>query len=257
VGDGGIESEEMRALRKRIVELEVANQELVELNALKNQFLGMAAHDLRGPIGSIRGIAELVRDIAIPDPQKNDLLGEIVRASGNMLDLLNDLLDISSIESGQLRLNVEPVDLAALIEERLRLLRMVADYKRIPIVTRLQPVGPVPCDRARIAQVIDNLVSNAIKYSKPGASIEIELSQLGVAAILAVNDHGQGIPESELHRLFGAFSRLSTRPTGGERSTGLGLAIVKRIVEEHDGVVGVESRVGKGSSFRVILPLGQ
>src|SRR5262249_8903272 len=108
------ESDEVRALRRRIVELEIANQELNALNEIKNQFVGMAAHDLRGPIGSIRGLAELVRDLTIPVAQKNDLLNEIVRGASGMLELLDDLLDISSIESGHIRLAIEPVDLAAL-----------------------------------------------------------------------------------------------------------------------------------------------
>lgn len=242
-------------LRRQIVELQVANERLTELNALKNQFLGMAAHDLRNPIGSVRGLAECIRDLGLPPEQQAEFLGEIIRVSSHMLDLLNDLLDISAIESGRLQLDIQPVDLGQLINERLRLLRASADAKSIPVTVNLETMPPVPCDRERIAQVLDNLISNAIKYSKPGAPVEIDLSQLGVAAIIAVNDHGQGIPSTELHRLFGAFSRLSVRPTAGEKSTGLGLSIVKRIVEEHDGVVGVESRVGKGSSFRVVLPL--
>lgn len=244
-------------LRQRIVELEVANDRLVELNALKNQFLGMAAHDLRNPIGSVRGLAEVIRDLGLPPEQQREFLDEIIRVSGHMLDLLNDLLDISAIESGRVQLEIQPVDLSRLIHERLRLLRVAADAKSIPVEVRMEPMPEVPCDRERMGQVLDNLISNAIKYSKPGAPVLVELSRLGVAAIIAVNDHGQGIPESELHRLFGAFNRLSVRPTAGEKSTGLGLSIVKRIVEEHDGVVGVETRVGRGSSFRVVLPFGR
>lgn len=242
-------------LLQRIGELETANDRLSELNALKNHFLGMAAHDLRNPLGSIKGLADLMLGMDLPREQQRELLLEIARVSAQMQDLLNDLLDISAIESGQLKLEIAPVDLAQLLEERIHLLRIAAGQKRIEIGSDLQRISPVKCDRERMAQVFDNLISNAIKFSPPDTVVLVELSVLGVAAVVAVTDRGQGIPESELHRLFGAFSRLSVRPTAGEKSTGLGLSIVKRIVEEHDGVVGVESKVGRGSSFRVILPL--
>ncbi len=105
--------------------------------------------------------------------------------------------------------------------------------------------------------MIDNLLDNALKFSPPGSRIWIDLFKLGVAAIVSVTDQGQGIPDAELHRLFGTFSRLSNKPTGGEASNGLGLSTVRRIIEAHDGVVGVESRVGRGSSFRVVLPFSR
>ncbi len=253
VDDAKHETED--GLRRRIGELEAANVRLSELNELKNHFLGMAAHDLRNPLGSVKGLADLMLEMNLPADQQRELLHEVSRVSTQMLDLVNDLLDLSAIESGQLELHIAPIDLGELVEERIHLQRIAAGRKHIEINFDRQTVPPVRCDRERMAQVFDNLISNAVKFSPSYTKVSVELSALGVAAVVAVSDRGQGIPEAELHRLFGAFSRLSVRPTAGEKSTGLGLSIVKRIVEEHDGVVGVESKVGKGSSFRVILPL--
>lgn len=227
-----------------------------QLSDLKDQFVGMAAHDLRNPIALIQGFSNLM--LASPDMAKADrtrYMTIINTVSQDMGGLLNDLLDISAIESGTLRLEVRPQRLDAVVAGRIDLLASLAANKDITIRHDLAEVDQVPVDEKRLAQVIDNLISNAIKYSHPGTEITVSVRAEDSHGCLAVADQGQGIPAEELDKVFGTFQRLSVRPTGDEKSHGLGLAIARKIVLAHGGRIGVESTVGEGSVFTVRLPL--
>ncbi len=239
-------------------ELEQSNTKLVALNALKNKFLGIAAHDLRNPLTSIRGLSEILLMEAfgpLSDEQK-EYLGTINTASDDMLSLVNDLLDVSVIESGKLDLQLKPGSLNALLESRVRMNKVVGERKNITLRTDFPGIREAVFDANRIAQVIDNLIGNAIKFSPSGSAVYISLSEDGNAATVRVRDEGPGIPAEEQSRLFGEFQRLSVQPTGGEKSTGLGLAIVKKIVDGHQGTLKVESEPGSGSTFSFTIPLG-
>lgn len=244
-------------LKLRVLEAQAANDALSDREADRLRTLMMAARDLRGAIDAIHGIAGLLLDQNVPAERRQIMVGDILRHSGQVLDLLDRLNEIVRIDTHATRLVLRPVDLRELVMERIEVMRRRAERKRMMIVSQFENLPKVPCDRDGMAQVIDNLIDNAIKFSPPDTRIWIDAYQLGVAAIVSVTDQGQGIPEGELSRLFGTFSRTSVLPTDGEPTTGLGLSIVKRIVEEHDGVVGVETRVGRGSSFRVVLPFGR
>jgi len=240
-----------RALRK-------ANQELQSLNQLKNKFLGMAAHDLRNPLVSIGGFTQLMLDGdfgPVTEDQK-EFLALIKDTSYDMLNLVNDLLDISVIESGKLDLNLKPGSLKDLITKRLRIIGPVAEKKEIIIHEALAHIPEVVFDSNRISQAIDNLISNAVKFSPPGSNIYVILAEEDQRAKFSVRDEGPGIPVEEQSKLFGEFQPLSTQPTGGEKSTGLGLSITKKIVEAHGGSIGAQSQVGAGSTFIILLPLG-
>lgn len=250
----------MRDLALKNSELEKSNGELLALNALKNKFLGIAAHDLRNPLTSIRGLSEiLIGETFGPlTEEQKEYLTIINTTSDEMLSLVNDLLDVSVIESGKLELLIAPRSLKEVIEERIRMNTVVAERKGISLQSGLAGPDEVPdilFDAHRIAQVIDNLVGNAIKFSPPGSSLLISLAREGNAAKVSVCDEGPGIPPEERSKLFGEFQKLSVQPTGGERSTGLGLAIVKKIVDAHRGSLSVESQVGSGSTFSFFLPL--
>ena len=238
-------------------ELEDSNKELLCLNNLKNKFLGIAAHDLRNPLTSIRGLSEILIGKAFGPltAEQEEYLTIINTASDEMLSLVNDLLDVSVIESGKLELHTTSGSLKNALEERLKIIRVLAERKNILIKTNLDPVPDVVFDSNRISQVIDNLVSNAIKFSPSNSTINITLSKIGNSIRLSVKDEGPGIPAEERARLFGEFQRLSAQPTAGEKSTGLGLAIVKKIIDAHQGVLEVESEVGKGSIFSFTMPL--
>lgn len=234
-------------------------EQLSTANAAKNRFLGMAAHDLRNPLASIRGLAEFLRDGAVGQltADQLDLIQTIHGASQSMLVMVNELLDVATIEAGELKLNLERHDLGELVTKCAGLTNMEAAKKN----TRVRfdaPKAPVvfSFDSAKMKQVIDNLLSNGVKYSPPGSTVTvtIEADTARRLCTLAVRDQGPGIPEGERDKLFKDFSRLSVKPTGGEKSTGLGLAICRKIVEAHRGVIGTENLPSGGSEFRVTLP---
>jgi len=238
-------------------ELRERNQKLLELNELKNKFLGIAAHDLRNPIFSIRGFSEmlLAGDIGPVNEDQLEFLTMINTASQQMFDLVNDLLDVSVIESGKLTLRLTRGSLKDLLKERLKIMMIAGQKKEINLHTDLQDVSNFDFDRDRIAQVLDNLLSNAIKFSPTGSKVHITLSQTSNHAQIDVRDEGPGLSEEDQSKLFGTFQKLSAAPTGGEKSTGLGLSIVKKIIEAHRGSIEVKSQVGSGSTFSFRIPL--
>ncbi|MCL5269446.1 MAG: GAF domain-containing sensor histidine kinase [bacterium] len=243
-----------------IVEKSRLYQELMELNQLKNKFMGIATHDLRSPLAVIQGYLRLfLSGILGPVPEKQvEFIHRMNRQCEHMLSLINELLDVSAIEMGQLDLKVEPVDLESYLRRTAESARLLAGSKSIDLTLDLAaPLPTVPMDPNRIGQVLDNLVSNAIKYSYPSTRITLGARADGSMAAISVADQGIGIPRDELDKLFTEFGRTSARPTGGEKSTGLGLAIARRLVEAHGGTIRVESEVGKGSIFSFTLPLLQ
>ena len=256
---------EMMASRTRIVESEVqmrtedltqANQTLVELHALKNKILGIASHDLRNPLASIRGYSKFLLDKGrqVKEDTRQEFLTTIKNVSGNMLELISNLLDISVIESGQLQLNPEKSSIKKLAEEKIHLQQILADKKNIVLHADLEEVPEFYFDANRMGQVVDNLLSNAVKYSPPDKEIFIKLVSNEETMTLSVKDEGPGISLDEQGQLFQHFKKLSARPTGGESSSGLGLAIAQRIVEEHQGDIGVDSQLGHGATFHFSLP---
>jgi len=238
-------------LEQKLVEKQ---RELVGNNEMKNKFIGIVAHDLRNPVISIRGFSELLlKDAKKLNEEQTEFLNIIQSTSRNMLAMINDLLDISHIESG-LQLSLTKGSLNALILDRIQMNRLQSDKKHITIHKELSPIPDVSFDAQRIGQAIDNLISNAIKFSPIGANVYISLDQSGNMVRFSVTDEGPGIPREEQHLLFSEFHRLSIRPTDGETSTGLGLAIAKKIIEAHNGRIEVETREGMGSTFRLLLP---
>ena len=245
------------ALLKELVRQFVgAERQLKDLNDLKNRFLGMAAHDLRSPLTSIIGMSRMLTaaELELDDETKSKFLTAIHRASTQMLELINDLLDVAAIESGHFEMTFAEDDLAALLNERIELLAPTAEQKGIELVAEVNPGTTCSFDRERLSQVIDNLISNAVKFSPTGAKVTISSLAASDSAGFAVADQGPGIPEDERDRLFGTFQKLSTQPTAGEKSTGLGLAIVKKIVDAHGGRIVLDSEVGKGTMFTALLP---
>ncbi len=238
-------------------ELAAQNVMLARLNEEKNRLLGMAAHDLRTPIGVIRMYSEfLEEEIAgsLTSEQKSFLA--VIHSSSNfMLQLINDLLDVSAIGAGRLSLKREPTDLESLIRRIVEMNHALGARKRIG-VKFLSPGRPVVArvDSGKIEQVLNNLISNAIKFSHPDTTVEVALGIDDGNDFVRVEDQGQGIPAEELNRLFEPFVTSSVQATAGERSTGLGLAIVRRIVEGHGGTISVRSEVGRGSAFTFTLP---
>jgi PAS domain S-box-containing protein len=240
--------------------LRQSNARLRELNDQKNEFLGMAAHDLRNPIAVIQNSSLILSRYSTENlsEKQKEFLQKICDTSKFMLELLNSLLDISKIESGKLELEKTKNDYPEFVRRNIEFNRFFATEKSISIDSALSnDIPPVDFDKNKIEQVLNNLISNAIKYSHPHTTIRVEVLKERGFVVTRVVDQGQGIPENELPHVFKPFQKASTKPTAGEKSTGLGLAIVKKIVEGHQGLIGVESKVGKGSTFFFKLPLSR
>ena len=240
------------------LELEEKNTALAKLNQEKNYFLGVASHDLRNPLGNIITLANFIDDeFKEKMPEKmNKYLSVIISTGSQMLDLLNDLLDVSKIESGtsQLKLSEHhPVDI---ISRAINENKLNADRKQIQLHFSASPdLAPLKVDITQIMQVMNNLVSNAIKYSAHNTSVEIIADKQEQQILFSVTDQGQGIPAHEIEQVFIPFRKTSVKSTGGEKSTGLGLTIAKKVIELHNGQIGVKSEVGKGSTFYFTIPL--
>jgi two-component system sensor histidine kinase/response regulator len=247
----------------------LSNQQLVEqqkllvsqlskANADKDRFLGMCAHDLRNPLSSIRGLAELLDEDAVGpmSAEQKEIIQTIHGASQSMLQLVNELLDVATIEGGHLKLDKAPTSVAEIVERSVHLSNMEAAKKNTKIeMVRANGDPIVDVDRNKMRQVVDNIISNAVKYSPKGSIVTVVIHANDTVAGFAVRDNGPGIPDSERHLLFKDYGRLSAKPTGGEKSTGLGLAICRKIVEAHNGTIGVENIPGRGAEFIVSLPL--
>jgi len=233
-------------------------EQLSKANQAKNRFLGMAAHDLRNPLASIRGIAEFMREGALGplNADQLDLIETIHGASTSMLDMVNELLDVATIESGELKLNRGPHDLAELVSKSVAMINREAGKKGTNVVVE-KTAGAVKAqiDLAKMKQVVDNLLSNGVKYSPPGSIITASVTRDDAKGTcsFSVRDQGPGIPDNERDKLFKDFSRLSSQPTGGEKSTGLGLAICRKIVDAHQGTIVAENLPQGGCEFRVTL----
>ena len=243
-------------VQERTAELAEANARLRAANAQKDYFISMAAHDLRNPLTLILGFVESVLDYPdCTEEERRRYLTLVRRSAEGMVRLLDDLLDLAQIERGQIELRPAAVDLGTFLGEVVEANRLIADRKGITLASEL-PSEPITAwfDRDRIEQVLNNLISNAVKFSRSGTTVTVGATATADEVRIAVVDQGPGIPAEETARIFGEFTRGSARPTAGERSTGLGLAICQRIVALHSGRIEVDSEVGRGSRFVVVLP---
>lgn len=251
-------------LRKANDELHLMHREMEEKNRalelaveMQNHFLGMAAHDMRNPLAVTLGYARVLLEglggsLA---PKQEKFIASIHRSAQTLLQLVNELLEISELESGNLNLNLQKTDLGALVTQVVELNGFLAENKQIAIRSDQHPVPELELDPAKIEQVLNNLLTNAVKFSHPKTEVRVVLRSDDREVRLSVVDQGQGIPLAEQASLFEPFQKTSVRGTAGEKSTGLGLAIVKRIVEGHGATIEVKSEPGKGSEFCLRFPL--
>ena len=240
-------------------EMAKKNIELEQLNALKNELLGMAAHDLRSPLGVIQNYSDFLEADAGPplNDEQRAFISTIKRTSRFMLGLVDDLLDVTTIEAGRLILERQPCDPGQLLTENVTLNRTLAARKTIAIdwTAPERPLPTLSLDAGRIEQVLNNLIGNAMKFAPPGSRVSVSATADQDEVTFAIADQGPGIPPGDLPNLFKPFARATARGTAGEKSTGLGLAIVRKIIEAHGGRIWVESEPGKGATFRFALPL--
>lgn len=252
-------------LQESNLRLELMNQELAELNHDKNEMLGIVAHDLKNPLSNIKALAKILDEEAptIAAGDIKEFAGDIRSASERMFTLITNLLDINQIERGGIQLHPLRFDISALTEAMLHNYAQHAEAKNIKLhfqtetdidTQSLQPGIMAFADETSTLQVLENLISNAVKYSPHGKNIYVRVKALGLHARFEVQDEGPGLSAEDKEQLFGKFARLSAQPTGGEHSTGLGLSIVKKLVEAMNGRVWCESKLGHGATFIVDLP---
>ena len=258
---------ELLARVRTHLELKQARERLREMNEEKNEFMGIAAHDLRNPLGAITGYAEIILEEAAslqPSPaeqfdrarkEMTECASRINATSRRMAEMVQNLLDANRIERGEMQLNLAPTDLGPALNSVVETQRPHATAKQQTIHLEV-PATPAMAlvDPGVTVQVLENLVSNAVKYSPPGKNIHVRLKQSPESVRCEVQDEGPGLSAEDQKKLFGKFARLSAKPTGGEHSTGLGLSIVKKMVEAMNGKVWCESEPGKGATFIVELP---
>jgi len=235
------------------------NARLRELDRLKDDFVSSVSHELRTPLTSIRGYVDIILEDeteALSSEQKGFL--EVVdRNADRLLQLVGELLIVAQLDAGKLGLAFADVDLESLAAESVEAARPLAEEKRITLALDVAPVPNLEGDRARLAQLLDNLVSNAVKFTPEGGRVEIQVRASDGHARIQISDTGIGIPTEQQEHVFERFFRAPGTTAQAVPGTGLGLAIARAIVEAHDGSISLESREGEGTTFRVELPLPQ
>ncbi|MBR0736767.1 DUF3369 domain-containing protein [Bradyrhizobium liaoningense] len=231
---------------------------LQRANGFKNEILGTVAHDLKNPLGVILGRTEMLKELISTGASENGVVAQVdhIRdATKRLTTMVDHLISDAMADAFDITIRREPVDVATLVKEVADANHPLAVNKQQTISVTAPPNIVTMCDTDRIREAIDNLISNAIKYSPIGGKIAVAVSHEGGETIVRVSDEGAGLSPEDLGRLFGRFQRLSAKPTGGESSTGLGLSIVKRIIDMHGGEVTADSEgPGKGSTFTITLP---
>jgi PAS domain S-box-containing protein len=245
-------------LKKAYQELEARNREVEHANQLKSEFLASMSHELRTPLHTIIGFTELLKEESqgpLNEPQKR-FIGHVHRDSVHLLELINDILDLSKIEANQMELQIESFDAREVVQAALAGIIPAAQAKDIDVENRLDRPVYVLADRIRFREIVSNLMSNAVKFTPKGGRVWVEasLAELDTAAI-SVFDTGIGIALADQDVIFDRFRQVGPATSGVREGTGLGLAIVKRLVEMHGGNVRVESSPGEGSVFTFTVPV--
>ena len=245
---------DVTARREAELELERQNDQLRQLDRLKDEFVALVSHELRTPLTSIRGYLELITEDTNLTEDQTRFIETIDRNAQRLQRVVGDLLFVAQVEAGKLSLEVADVNPNTLVEEAVQAAGPSAAAKSIELTAHLGELPEIRGDRARLAQVLDNLISNAIKFTPSFGRVTVTTRVLPGEVEVVVSDSGMGIPADELPLLFQRFFRAERATAGAIPGTGLGLAIAKAIVTGHGGRIRVESEDGAGTTFRVILP---
>jgi signal transduction histidine kinase len=245
------------AFNEMAQELELEESRRNELDRLKDEFVLTASHELRSPLTSVQGFAELLMlDRDSLTPKQRETVEIILDNCRHLVRLLNDLLDLARSDAGRLAIQPQPTEVAPLVEDVVRTMRAQTEGRGQILSEDVKPGLPlIHVEPARIRQILVNLVTNAHEYSPEGASIAVAAHAVGAEVEISVSDNGPGIPEDQLERIFDRFTRGDAGLTQRVGGTGLGLAISKSLVELHGGSITAQSVVGQGSTFRVRLPI--
>ncbi len=244
-------------LERTAAELEKRNREVERVNRMKTEFLARSSHELRTPLNAIVGYSDLLAEqsagpLAPPYPR---FVTNIQEGARHLLDMVNDLLDLSRIEAGRIELNFERFDVAAALDEVLSVITPLAEIKCIPVENRIAGGTAVVADRLRFKQILYNLTSNAVKFTPEKGRVWIESAADGEILTICVGDTGAGVAAGEQEAIFEEFHQVASATNVAAAGTGLGLAITRKLARLHGGDVRVESEIGKGSRFLVSLPV--
>ncbi|MDG5767804.1 HAMP domain-containing sensor histidine kinase [Balneolales bacterium ANBcel1] len=268
-------------LEEKNKKLEEQHEELSHLNHLKNEMLGMAAHDLRNPLSTIMALSELLLedDADELNESQKEFIGEIRTSSAFMLKLVNDMLDLSQIESGSINMELQTVDLEKMLKRSVKLHNMMSARKKIRIgfTNTISPEIDgntngtallIQADPGKLEQAINNLLGNAIKFSPEDTAIEVQTEQCATPGshadgrnydagdiLIHIRDKGPGISPDNQKKLFKPFTRIATESGHSGKGTGLGLAITRRIIDAHGWSIHLDSEVGRGSVFTIRIPV--
>jgi signal transduction histidine kinase len=249
-----------RQLEESNRELNEANAKLRELSELKEEFLALTTHDLRSPLTVISGVINFFTSGRLGDltPEQKNMVSMMERNTQNLIELVNDLLDASKLESGTMRLDMASIELAGMVAELREQMLPMAREKEITLNASLpDDLPPLRADRAKLRRVLVNLLSNALKFTPRGGRIEVTAAPDGEIVRVSVADTGVGIPPEDLARLFDKYEQARSRATRSEKGTGLGLYITRQLVELHGGEISVTSEVGRGSTFSFTVPIAE
>lgn len=240
-----------KELKKKLIDLEKANEEMLQLNDTKDRFIGIAYHDLQSPLAVIMLLSKILlnNDFRKSPEKEMETYQTIHEASLQMNELIKNYLNVNRIEKGSIKPILTPVDLIKLTRSIISRYDDIAQRKKIPVLFTGGKKNIVMMDNECYIQIIENLLSNAIKYTPRGKSVFIKIYSRGINTIIEIEDEGVGIKEHEIPLLYGKFQNISSQPTDGELSTGLGLNIVKFLVDQLKGIILVKSKVGKGTKF--------
>jgi PAS domain S-box-containing protein len=241
---------------EKTAELRELNAELVRANQLKSQFLANMSHELRTPLNAIIGFAEAIRDGVAGEPsgEQREFAEDIAQAGRQLLELINNILDLSRFEADAMELNLAPCDVGGLVDEVLRILRGLARRKDIELKADVDPRPlELTADPIKLKQVLYNLLANSIKFTDPGGRVEVQARQDRQFVRIRVSDTGIGIAPEDLVTVFEEFRQVDPSLRREHEGSGLGLALVRRLVELHGGEIAVESQPGKGTTFTVTL----
>ena len=244
-------------LNKRQNEIQKQNEQLVQLNEEKNQFLHIAAHDLRSPLSSLVGVADLLEYSDETDSESKESYIQIIKQStGRMINMIDDLLDVNTIEKGLNGEDFKTIDVLPITKSLAIIYRNRAEAKNITLEKNFEnrPLY-IKADESHLRSIIENLLSNAIKFTSPGGRVTFKTAKDNNRVIISIQDNGPGISDEDQEKLFNRFSKLSNKPTGNESSTGLGLYIVKCLTDELGGKITFETAVGEGTTFTVSIPV--
>lgn len=232
------------------------NKILEKLNNEMGELIGITAHDLKNPIYNILLLAKAMKEEKLSKSEINEFVDDIEKTSERMLELIKNILDVNALEQGKLLTHIEPINIVPLTEQLIDTYNETAKPKNIKIHFEKNDFNKlIMSDENLFVQSLDNLISNAVKYSPKGKNVYVRLSYDNQFAYISVKDEGPGLSTDDKNKAFQKFSRLTPIPTGGESSTGLGLSIVKKYIELMKGEIILESALGEGSDFIIKLPL--